>query len=301
MVQSTYFWTNWDFVLKNILKYLDIYIYIYSHNFFIITFKIMTKFLQLKYVRAFLFVLLCTLISSTFTACGDDEPEIKFNDITLNCGRTYTIPNGNNIMWTSSNEYIASVSGNIVKAERVGEATISSNKGSFKVKVNGSLTSVYPIPCLEWGASKSTVKNFMKGYSLDEEESTSLTYIGTGSHLFTIYTFESGILSGSAVALNGNYIDAENLADYMLERYVPVSVDEDNYSFYFVTPDNKTMLGLFLEVYSGNIVYTIVYLPRDSKSRSLEEFDYLSIDAFEFEKSDIVKPQFEQIRYIISR
>lgn len=262
----------------------------------------MTKFLQLKYVRAFLFVLFCTLISSTFTACSDDdEPEIKFNDIALNCGRTYTIPNGNDIMWTSSNEYIASVSGNIVKAERVGEATISSNKGSFKVKVNGSLASVYPIPCLEWGASKSTVKNFMKGFSLDEEESTSLTYTGTGSHLLTTYTFESGLLSVSGVALNGNYIDAENLVDYMLERYVPVSVDEDNYSFYFVTPDNKTMLGLFLEVYSGNIIYVIVYMPRDSKSRSLEEFDYLSIDAFEFEKSDIVKPQFEQIRYIISR
>ena len=30
MVQSTYFWTNWDFVLKNILKYLDIYIYIFA-------------------------------------------------------------------------------------------------------------------------------------------------------------------------------------------------------------------------------------------------------------------------------
>ena len=99
----------------------------------------MTKFLQLKNVQTFLFVLLCSLISSTFTACGgdDDEPELKFNDITLNCGSTYTIPNGKNIMWTSSNEYIASVSGNIVKAEKVGEATISSNKGSFKVKVNG--------------------------------------------------------------------------------------------------------------------------------------------------------------------
>lgn len=263
----------------------------------------MTKFLQLKNVQTFLFVLLCSLISSTFTACGgdDDEPELKFNDITLNCGSTYTIPNGKNIMWTSSNEYIASVSGNIVKAEKVGEATISSNKGSFKVKVNGSLATVYPIPCLEWGASKSTVKNFMKGFSLKEEESTSLTYTGTGSHLLTTYTFESGILSGSGVALNGSYVDADKLADYMLERYVPVSVDEENYSFYFITPDNKTMLGLFLEVYSGNIVYAIVYMPRDSKSRSIEEFECLPINIFDFEKSDIVKPNFEQIEHIFSR
>ena len=33
MAKSTYFWINWDFLLKNILNYLDIYIYIYSHNF----------------------------------------------------------------------------------------------------------------------------------------------------------------------------------------------------------------------------------------------------------------------------
>ena len=292
-------------MLKNISENLELYIYIYIYERFFNTktFKIMTKFLQLKNVQTFLFVLLCSLISSTFTACGgdDDEPELKFNDITLNCGSTYTIPNGKNIMWTSSNEYIASVSGNIVKAEKVGEATISSNKGSFKVKVNGSLATVYPIPCLEWGASKSTVKNFMKGFSLKEEESTSLTYTGTGSHLLTTYTFESGILSGSGVALNGNYVDADKLADYMLERYVPVSVDEENYSFYFITPDNKTMLGLFLEVYSGNIVYAIVYMPRDSKSRSIEEFECLPINIFDFEKSDIVKPNFEQIEHIFSR
>lgn len=292
-------------MLKNISENLELYIYIYIFERFFNTktFKIMTKFLQLKNVQTFLFVLLCSLISSTFTACGgdDDEPELKFNDITLNCGSTYTIPNGKNIMWTSSNEYIASVSGNIVKAEKVGEATISSNKGSFKVKVNGSLATVYPIPCLEWGASKSTVKNFMKGFSLKEEESTSLTYTGTGSHLLTTYTFESGILSGSGVALNGNYVDADKLADYMLERYVPVSVDEENYSFYFITPDNKTMLGLFLEVYSGNIVYAIVYMPRDSKSRSIEEFECLPINIFDFEKSDIVKPNFEQIEHIFSR
>ena len=36
MVQSTYFWTNWDFVLKNILKYLDIYIYIYIRIIFLL-------------------------------------------------------------------------------------------------------------------------------------------------------------------------------------------------------------------------------------------------------------------------
>ena len=30
MAKSTYFWINWDFLLKNILNYLDIYIYIFA-------------------------------------------------------------------------------------------------------------------------------------------------------------------------------------------------------------------------------------------------------------------------------
>lgn len=37
----------------------------------------MTKFFQLKYVHNLILVLLCTLISSTLSACSDDDDEQK--------------------------------------------------------------------------------------------------------------------------------------------------------------------------------------------------------------------------------
>lgn len=221
---------------------------------------------------------------------------MKYQDVSLNCKQTYTIEIGENVEWSSSNEYIASVSGNVVKAERVGEVTISSAKGSFKVSVNGTLNA-YKIPCLEWGASKSTVKNFMKGSTLDEETATELTYSGRGAQFLTMYTFENNGLVASGVGLNGDYIDSENLIDFMLENYVPVSADEENYSFYFITPDNKTVIGLSLKVSGHTLVYIIVYIPRsDTKgTRGDFEIEWSKYDSCGVQNSPIVADKYKEI------
>lgn len=207
------------------------------------------------------------------SACGgdDDEPNVKFQDITLSCDQSYTIQNGAGTTWTSSNELIASVSGNIVNAERVGEATISSSKGSFKVTVKGTVTAVYKVPCIEWGASKSTVKNFMKGSVLDKETTNEISYNGTGAQLLTMYSFNNNALVSSGVALNGSYINSDQLVDFMLENYVPISVDKTNYLFYFVTPDNKSVVGLQLKASGHTIIYLVMYIPR-TESKSTQYF-----------------------------
>ena len=232
-------------------------------------------------------------------SCGkDEEPEPQFNDISLKCEQTYTIKNGSDVNWTSSNKYIASVSGNVVTAERIGEAVISSSKGSFKVTVSGNTMQVYTIPCIEWGVTKTTVKNFMKnsGSTLDEETSTELTYTGTGAQILTSYTFENSGLVSSGVGLNGDYIDSEDLIDFMMERYIPVSMDEDNYAFYFVTPDNKTALGLYLKAYGSTLAYIIVYIPRSDNSRSVFMFDCSRFEEFGFYNSSVLKNKYEEIK-----
>lgn len=249
----------------------------------------------MKFTKFITLFLTCTCI--LFQSCGDDdEPNGGFKDITLNCGQTHTISNGSGAEWTSSNKYIASIAGNLVTAERVGDATISSSKGSFKVSVKGVVPEAYFIPCLNWGASKSTVKNFMKGYTISEETSTSITYKGSGTQILTMYSFENNILASSGLALDGSYVDSDNLIDFMLERYVPVSYDEDGYAFYFITPDNKTALGLMLEVYGSNLVYIIAYAPRSNSKRSPNTINWSQFEKFGFKKSDIVKNKFEQIK-----
>ena len=241
-----------------------------------------------------------------FVACNgdEDEPDVKFNDVTLTCNETYSIKNGTGVEWRSSNELIASVSGNVVTAGCIGEAVISSTKGSFKVTVKGTIGNVYQIPCLNWGASKSTVKSFMKGRTIEEETSTDLVYAGSGAEICTMYSFENSKLSSSSIALDGDYINSENLIYFLLERYVPLSYDEDNYYFYFTTPDLETGVVLALAEYSGTLVYLIVYVPISENSRSmninsLDKFDWTQLNNYGIKKSVNVKGQFEEIKNLL--
>lgn len=237
--------------------------------------QINQKTIKMKKLLFFFTILSCLAIVSCGGGDDDDEPKTTYNNVTLACKTTHTIKG--DATWTSSNKYIASVAGNVVTAERVGEATISSDKGSFKVTVTPTV-SVFSEPYLEWGASKSTVKNFMRGATLYEETSDQLTYKGNGALMLTLYDFENGRLKGSGIALNGDYIDSDALIEQMLQYYVPVTMDEDEYSFYFATPDKKSGVMLSLKSSGRTIIYMIIYVPlTNSDSRSItNEYEELS-------------------------
>ena len=245
----------------------------------------------------YLLVGFCLLCQS----CGEkDEPGTSFNDVTLNCEQTYTITGGEDVEWKSDNPLIASVSGNIVTANVIGETTIRSSKGLFKVTVKGTMSKVYNVPCLEWGASKSRVKSFMSGRTLSKETTTDLVYSGSGAEIITMYTFQSDKLKNSGVTLSGSYISSSKLADYMLERYIPISYDEDSYYFYFVTPDKKTAVGLTLSVSGGNVIYVIAYGPLSSTYSQVELKSYSVFDWQQYidieNNKDLVLPYFEEIK-----
>ena len=223
-----------------------------------------------KYAQFIAFVIMA-VFSHTFVSCGDndDEPKITYNNITMDCKTTHTIKGDDS--WTSSNKYIASVSGNTLTAERVGKAIISSKNNSFTVTVTPTV-SVFKEPCLEWGASKSRVKSFMSGYTLDKEMTNQLNYKGTGSLILATYNFQNDGLSGAAIGLNGDYVNSEALIEQMTQYYIPIEVDESNYSFYFITPDEKTLVLLKLASSGSTIIYAIIYVPRsNSSSRATSE------------------------------
>lgn len=228
-----------------------------------------------------IFYLFTILSCFVLTACGgdDDEPQVSYQDITLACKKTHTIKG--DAVWTSSNKFIASVSGNVVTAERVGEATISSSKGTFKVKVTPTV-SVYKEPYLKWGASKSSVKSFMSGATIEQEKSDQLVYKGTGALINTIYHFENSGLKASGLTLDGDYINPETLMEQMLQYYLPVTMDEVNYSFYFATPDKKTAAMLKLNDYDGSICYIILYAPisgSNAEKYRAASFDFKTIES----------------------
>lgn len=134
------------------------------------------------------------------------------------------------------------------------------------------MVSVFKEPCLEWGASKSRVKSFMSGYTLDQEKTNQLNYKGTGALILATYNFQNDGLSGAAIGLNGNYVNSEALSKQMTQYYIPIEADESNYSFYFITPDEKTLVLLKLASSGSTIIYAILYVPRsNSSSRATSE------------------------------
>lgn len=206
------------------------------------------------------------------SSCGDDDPDSKFDDVTLRYEESYAIPNGGGSNWTSSNDLIASVSGSIVKAEHVGVATISSDQGSFEVTVTAK-TNTYQDPCLEWRASKSRVKEFMKSYSGVSEysdDSTGLAYIASKNQAVMMlnYLFESNKLTSSGIVLNTNYVSSEEIVNFLNERYIYVMFDDSDASFYFMSPEEDMAVVMQVNTIGDTVVYIVIYVPMDSSTRA---------------------------------
>ena len=134
--------------------------------------------------------------------------------------------------WVSDNDLIASIDGKTVKGLRVGEVAIRNGGQSFNVTVNPTIT-LFKDPCLDFGSSKATVKGFMSGFPSPTEKEESLTY--------------AEVANGTAVGYSYDIIG-------------------------MVSPDKKVIIAVAVKVYSGNIMYVIVYMPNDddTKTRSTD-------------------------------
>ncbi len=222
-------------------------------------------------------------VTLSFLSCNKDKKDEPYThkDITLFAGENATIQNGANLTWTSSNESIASVSNGIVYAERVGEVTISSGSNSFKVTVKGNYD-LYAMPCLSWGASMSTVKDFMADYSLYNSTSTGLVYEGKnykGSKYadYYMYLFENNQLTYPAVLVSSDH--ASILGDYLAERYIYVTSTDDYIGMISVNSD--MLITVTVEYLLNNYYCLVMYGAYTSKSapayipNSTQQFDQI--------------------------
>ncbi len=246
-------------------------------------------------------------VTLSFISCDKDKKDepYTYKDITLFAGESATIQNGETLAWTSSNEAIASVSNGTVQAERVGEATISSGSNSFKVTVKGKYD-LYEMPCLSWGASMSTVKDFMFDYSLYNSTSTGLVYEGKnykGAKYadYYMYLFENNQLTYPAVLVSSDHTSI--LGDYLAERYIYVTSTDDYIGMVSV---NSDMLITVTVEYLLNHYYCLVMYgsytsesaPAYESNRTLpfeQIFDDIKMDSNEKEmkvKADILSTIF---------
>ena len=211
------------------------------------------------------------LVSVLFFSCENSQetkkPYLSETTLNLYVGDSETLYLHNYedyVSWSSDNKYIAEVSNGLVKAKLAGETIIRANNEECKVVVKPVHT-CFDDPYLNWKGDLNDVRSYMRrlGYTLTKEESTSLTYEGDNrvvlSYLYTADDNYPNNLKGAGVAISNDYI--EDVAEHLGDRYMLIEQDDD--SFYFVDPEQKTVI--MLTVYS--VSYSMIaYVPASTNN-----------------------------------
>lgn len=214
-----------------------------------------------------------------FSSCSEDEkdePTITPKSLSLTAGQTETLTySGGQCTWTSDEPLIATVgtSTGKVTAERIGTTLIRANEATCEVTVEPQYTAIVE-PLMDWNASQNSIISKMSksyaGYELFEQTSNLLSYYDSNNSQIVfmyLYSFENSKMTASSFAFLG-----ENNTDYMTsflgERYVAVSVDEENAMVYCLSIDQRTLVAIQYTTMQGEIVGIVMYMPSDDLSKS---------------------------------
>ena len=137
------------------------------------------------------------------------------SQITVNVGQTYSL--GSTQSWSSSSEFVATVTGNgTVTGKHVGNCRVSCSAGSCSVTVRATIN-LFGDPYTEWGASKSQVIAY-QGSDYQETSSGDLAYT-TGNEIAPNvgYMFQNGGLKAVMIPIKTAYKD--DAVDHLKQRY----------------------------------------------------------------------------------
>ena len=256
-------------------------------------------------------LMLAVLVSGlVFTGCSETTREgLTPNRLSLFVGESATLSyvGDSKCRWSSAEPLIASVTQTgVVTGELVGKTTVKANNLSCDVTINPKYDTYYE-PCMKWGCAQPTVQNHMYGYDeMDDSDYKSLSYKGKGKVLFYLYTFENGKLDISGLAISSSY--ASEIGSFLSERYIPVSIDEDDYTISFA--DYKKSTLVIVKVYStSTLLIAYTKYPTSNSTRSIDVTEDLSkslshkavnasgVDSASMDELlETIKSQFKQIK-----
>lgn len=216
----------------------------------------------MKKLKTLLLLSMLVLVVGGFSSCSsDDDDNLKFQDVSITAGSTKTLSTGKDLKWTSENDYIATISNGVIEAKRVGEVKMASDKGTFNVKVIPQY-SYFNEPYMQFEASKQSVKNAMKSYSLVGETDDALLYQGIGYTTYIMYSFENSKLEYSYIMTKSTY--STEVANWTTERYIYVT-NTSNY-IGMISVDMKTIVFISPMKLNNSWYYTIGYAKYDKNS-----------------------------------
>ena len=191
---------------------------------------------------------------------------IKYKDISIFEDCYFEIPYGEGLNWSSSDNTVAKVEGNIVTGLSQGTVTISAKEHTFKVTVMGTTSSAlkntFIEPCIDWGCNGETVKSYMSSYSYkspfeaDLGDGSIIRYNENPNSIF-MYSFNKNALYISY--LEFKWDNDYDMEEFLRKKYFYLTTDDTGMRAYF-TRDFKTLVGVSLK----EDTYLIVYTPATS-------------------------------------
>lgn len=235
-------------------------------------------------MRKVLFV--TTLIAMILGGCSKEDVKkplsIKNNDISINHDGTVQLIVENAegaIYYSSENELIAEVCPKgVVTGGVKGNTKITVKSGEEIAICNvavETLINYIPEPNMQFGQSRTVIKNAVKSevgvVVADIPTAYSHSRVVNGSEFLYIYMFENEKLEASAFAFETTSKTINVIADFLLERYIPVS-STGTYEYTFISPDQKIAVGLFPSDDLSTIF--VMYMPVGGEMRSTTAGDH---------------------------
>lgn len=239
--------------------------------------------------KMFSLMLLITSIVC-FTACSSDDEEERPNIPTshyMKVGESFNL--GYQSDWVSSNTFAATVDNmGVITAVRKGTANIYSTSKDLSCNVSVSPTyTLYSEPITQWGVSKNSV--ISKKGTADSNVDSGLGY-STGNSIapLEMYLFKNDKLYASAILVKTTYSD--ELVEHLSQRYKPVYVDTENYSFYFIDAETvaDTETVVVAQLYNVNY-WQVMYMENTTTRSAINENELFEIVKSEIESIGIIE------------
>ena len=216
-------------------------------------------------------LMLLAVVSYGLTACGsndDDDAGISVtpSNVSMYYEDTKQLKAEGATSWLSNDEFVAKVAQNgLLTGMHVGTTTIVASNGKSKGTCEVTITpkySLFDMPLLNWGASKSSIESAEKHSKMDtsSDEFVLYDYSSGSTACLLMYSFENNRLKSAMALLNRSMY--ANAGFYLLERFQPIGLgDDDDAYFMDAMSRDKAKTVCMLDYYklSGTTYTSILF------------------------------------------
>lgn len=177
-----------------------------------------------------------------------------------------------NVIWKTSNNYIASVEDGVVTGNHIGDCVITAESNGATAYCRVAVSPkyyTYREPLLNWGISFEELQEYKGKYDSYATNNGKKIYYylqDEDNGIIEVYTFGNGVLENSSMMLNTKNSD---VSEFLLERYQFLSYDEDSKYIGFINSmelESATLgVGLKTVTNKSGTYFLVLYFPYSNR------------------------------------